>query len=381
MQITSVDATPVKVDIEPRAEPFGVAPYVAGYTTFEEILRLVVRLETDDGVVGWGETTVGPEPNFAMAAIEHVVAPAAIGREVWEIEGFLEGFDYPYMDVRPYVAGVEMAMWDALGKTKGLPLHQLFGGKRADELPVAYCLGITDAEEAAAQARWASEEGFEVIKTKGGLDVDGDVERLVAMDEAVDGDLEFRLDGNQTMSFGEAVETAARLEDAGVYLQYFEQPLRVDNLGGYKRLRQRLRTPIGVNEDAYHDRNLFELVREDAIDAAVVDLIPVGGLLPTKKLMGLADEADLSVAHHSSFDLGIKTAAVLHFVAASPVMDLPPDRANYSLARDVIEDRFAVTDGCMTVPEGPGLGVSVSRETVEELRASEGRGISYDVSL
>lgn len=381
MQITSVDATPVKVDIEPRAEPFGVAPYVAGYTTFEEILRLVVRLETDDGVVGWGETTVGPEPNFAMAAIEHVVAPAVIGREVWEIETFLEGFDYPYMDVRPYVAGVEMAMWDALGKTKGLPLHQLFGGKRADELPVAYCLGITDAEEAAAQARWASEEGFEVIKTKGGLDVDGDVERLVAMDEAVDGDLEFRLDGNQTMSFGEAVETAARLEDAGVYLQYFEQPLRVDNLGGYKRLRQRLRTPIGVNEDAYHDRNLFELVREDAIDAAVVDLIPVGGLLPTKKLMGLADEADLSVAHHSSFDLGIKTAAVLHFVAASPVMDLPPDRANYSLARDVIEDRFAVTDGCMTVPEGPGLGVSVSRETVEELRASEGRGISYDVSL
>jgi L-alanine-DL-glutamate epimerase-like enolase superfamily enzyme len=381
MQITSVEAMPVKVDIEPRSTPYGVAPYVAGYTTFEDIMRLVVRIETDDGVVGWGETTVGPEPNLAMAAIEHLVAPAALGREVWAIESFLDAFEYPFMHIRPYVAGVEMAMWDALGKTKDLPLHQLFGGKLTDDLPVAYCLGITEPEEAAEQAAWARDEGFGVVKTKGGLDVDQDVERLVAMHEAVDGDVKFRLDGNQTMSFGEAVETGARLEDAGVYLQYFEQPLRTDNLGGYKRLRQRLRTPIAVNEDTYHRRNLFELVREDAIDAAVVDLIPVGGLLATKKLTGLVGEANLSVAHHSSFDLGIKTAAVLHLVAASPEFDLPPDRVNYSLADDVIEDRFEVTDGCMTVPEEPGLGVSVSRERVEELRVSEGQGITYEVSL
>ncbi|PSQ38929.1 N-acylamino acid racemase [Halobacteriales archaeon SW_5_70_135] len=381
MRITSVEATPVSVDIEPRTEPFGVAPYVAGYTTFEEILRLVVRIETEDGVVGWGETTVGPEPTLATTAIEEVVAPAAVGRPVWQVESFLDSFDYPYVQIRPYVAGVEMAMWDALGKTKGLSLHQLLGGKRVDELPVAYCLGITDPEEAVAQARWARDRGFEVIKTKGGLDVDDDVERLVAMNEAVGHETEFRLDGNQTMSFGEAVETGARLEDEGVYLQYFEQPLRTDTVGGYARLRQRLRTPIGVNEDTYHEYNLFELVREDAIDAAVVDMVPVGGLLPTKKLMGVADAANLSVAHHASFDLGIKTAAVLHFVAASPVMDLPPDRVNYSLSDDVVEDRFEVSEGRMTVPEGPGLGVSVDREAVEELRTSEGEGITYDVTL
>ena len=381
MRITSLEATPVRVDIRPRTEPYGVAPYVAGYTTFEDIMRLVVRIETEDGVVGWGETTVGPEPNLAMAAMEHLIAPAALGREVWEVESFLDSFEYPFMHVRPYVAGVEMAMWDALGRTKDLALHQLFGGKRTDELDVAYCLGITEPEEAAEQAEWARDEGFGVIKTKGGLDVDQDVERLVAMQEAVDGDVKFRLDGNQTMSFGEAVETAARLEDAGVYLQYFEQPLRADSLGGYKRLRQRLRTPIAVNEDTYHSRNLFELVREDAVDAAVIDLIPVGGLLPTKKLTGLVGEANLSAAHHSSFDLGIKTAAVLHLVAASPEFDLPADRVNYSLAEDVIDDRFEVDEGRMAVPDGPGLGISVDPERVEALRVSEGQGITYEVSL
>jgi len=381
MEVTSVEATPVEIDIRPLSEAYGVAPYVAGYTTFEEVLRLVICVETDGGTVGWGETMVDPEPSLAMAAVENVIAPELVGREVWEIESLLDSFDYPYMDVTPYVGGVEMALWDAFGKAMGEPIHKFLGGKLTDEVPVAYCVGILDPEESAEQARWAREEGFEVIKTKGGLDVDQDVERLVAMQEAVDGELRFRLDGNQTMSFEEATTTAARLEDAGVYLQYFEQPLRIDNVGGYKRLRQRLQTAIAVNEDAYHDRNLFELVREDAVDAAVVDLIPMGGLLATKQAMGVADDANISVAHHSSFDLGIKTAAVLQLVAASPAMDLPPDRVTYALADDVIEEPFEVTDGRMTVPDGPGLGVTVDEAKLDEHRVTEGEGISYDVSL
>jgi L-alanine-DL-glutamate epimerase-like enolase superfamily enzyme len=381
MEVTSVEATPVEIDIRPLSEEYGVAPYVAGYTTFEEILRLVIRVETDEGVVGWGETMVDPEPSVAIAAVENVIAPRVVGRSVWEIEAVLDSFDYPYMDITPYVGGVEMALWDALGKSVGEPIHKFLGGRRTDEVPVAYCLGILDPAESAERARWARDQGFEVIKTKGGLDIDQDVDRLVAMHEAVGGDLRFRLDGNQTMSFEEATTTAARLEDAGVYLQYFEQPLRIDNVGGYTRLRQRLQTAIGVNEDAYHARNLFELVREDAIDAAVVDLIPIGGLLATKKAMGLVDDANVSVAHHSSFDLGIKTAAVLQLVASSPAMDLPPDRVNYALADDVVEDRFEVTDGRMSVPDGPGLGVTVDEAKLEDHRVTEGQGITYDVSL
>jgi len=381
MEVTSVEATPVEIDIKPLEAEYGVAPYIAGYTTFEDVLRLVIRVETAAGVVGWGETMVDPDPSLAMAAVENVIAPEVVGRNVWEIEAVLDSFDFPYMDVTPYVGGVEMALWDALGKSVGEPIHKFLGGKRTDEVAVAYCVGILDPAESAARAEWARDQGFEVIKTKGGLDIDQDVERLVAMHAAVDGDVRFRLDGNQTMSFEEATTTAARLEDAGVYLQYFEQPLRTDNVGGYKRLRQRLQTAIGVNEDAYHDRNLFELVREDAIDAAVVDLIPMGGLLATKQAMGLADDANISVAHHSSFDLGIKTAAVLQLVAASPTMDLPPDRVNYALAADVIGDRFEVTDGTMVVPDGPGLGVTVDEEKVEQHRVERGEGITYDVSL
>lgn len=274
-----------------------------------------------------------------------------------------------------------MALWDAFGKQIGAPIHQFLGGKQTDAVPVAFCLGILGPEESAEHAKWVHEQGFEVLKTKGGLNPNEDVERIAAMHDAVNGELKFRLDGNQTMSFEDAVSTGAKLEDRGIYLQYFEQPLRIDNVGGYKRLRQRLRTPIAVNEDAYHERNVFQLVREDAIDASVIDIVPIGGLLAAKKALGLADDAGISVAHHSSFDLGIKTAAVLQFISASPTMNLAPDRVNYALADDVVEDRFKVTDGEMQVPDGPGLGVSVSEEKLEEYRVSEGKGLRYEVSL
>ncbi|MCD2204056.1 mandelate racemase/muconate lactonizing enzyme family protein [Halobacterium sp. KA-6] len=381
MEVTSVEAIPVEIDIKPLGEEFGIAPYVAGYMTQETTPRLVIRVETDEGIVGWGETSWGPDPSMAMAAIENVIAPEVVGRQVWEVEDLIEAFEFPYMHITPYVGGVEMALWDAFGKKLGAPIHQFFGGKQTDDLPVAYCLGIMDPEESAEYAQWAHDRGFEVLKTKGGLDVDQDIERLVAMHEAVDGEMKFRLDGNQTMSFEEAAETGARLEENGVYLQYLEQPLRIDNIGGYKRLRQRLRTSIGVNEDAYHARNVFELVREDAIDAAVIDVIPAGGLLAAKKNLGLYDDAGISVAHHSTFDLGIKTAAVLQFAAASPTINLPPDRVNYTLENDVIETPFGVNDGTMPVPDEPGLGVSVSEEKIEEYRVSEGSGIKYEVSI
>lgn len=96
MAITSINAIPVEIDIKPRSEEYGVAPYVAGYMTQETTSRLVIRVETDENVVGWGETTWGPAPSVAMAIVEDVIGPELVGRKVWEIEDVLESFEYPY---------------------------------------------------------------------------------------------------------------------------------------------------------------------------------------------------------------------------------------------------------------------------------------------
>lgn len=369
MSITNVDAIPVEMDVQPLESEFGLAPYVSNHTSVESVTRMLVRIDTDEGVVGWGEMLVAMKSAaVTRAVIEDVIAPELVGREVETIRGFIEEFYFPYVKVRPFLGAVETALWDALGTKLGVPVHRLLGGKIQKGVPIAFCLGILDPDEAREHARRAADAGFSTLKTKAGSDWRADVDRLCAMHEAVDGELEFRLDPNQGWSVEDAVRAATRLEDEGVLLQYLEQPVRIDAYGTYATLRERLRTPVAVNEDTYFPRNLRYLLRADAIDVAVVDLVPAGGLLAVREQVALAANAGVSVSHHCGFDLGIKTAAMLHVVGSTPGINLPPDSVYYAWADHIIEEPFEVAGGTLPVPDGPGLGVTVDEAKVEQYR-------------
>jgi L-alanine-DL-glutamate epimerase-like enolase superfamily enzyme len=367
MEITDLEAVPVAADVKPLDEPGGLAPYVSSTGRVTTAERLLVRLETDTGVTGWGEILLELSPAATVAVVEEEIAPRVAGREVWEIEAVMDEFFYYYVDVDSLLGAVEMAMWDALGKHYDAPLHQLLGGKCADEVPVAYCVGILDPEQSREHARYALNEGYDVLKTKGGRDWETDVERLRAIHDEVDGQLELRVDANQGWSFEDAVRVGATLEDAGVYLQYLEQPTRIETYGTYERLRSRLRQPMCVNDDTYFDHNLFNMVREDAVDVGVVDVAP-SGIRGVERMAGVAADAGVSLAHHCGFDLGVKTAAMLHTVASTPAIGLASDTVYYAWDDHVVESPFTVSEGALSVPDGPGLGVTVDESRVADLR-------------
>lgn len=367
MDITDIDVIPVELDVQPL-DKGGIAPYRGKHTSVESVSRVLIRLKTNAGIQGWGEIRPSPSVESTIRILKNDIIPEAIGRSVWEIESFVGSFQYEYLDLNPYVAGVEMAMWDALGTHLDAPLHQLLGGKCAEAVSVASPLGILDPEPSRKYARHTLEQGYDVLKLKAGRDWRKDVERVIAMHDEVDGELEFRLDPNQGWNFEEAVRVAAKLEDAGVYLQYLEQPIRIDSFGTYKRLRNRLTTPVGVNEDAYFPRNLSHLLKEDAIDIAVLDLVPAGGILALKSQAAVADEYGISLAHHDGFDLGIKKAAVLHSVASTESINLAVDTVYPNWDEYLIEEPHIVSDGMMAVPDGPGLGVSINEEKLERHR-------------
>ncbi|WP_202935183.1 mandelate racemase/muconate lactonizing enzyme family protein [Halorussus amylolyticus] len=369
MSVTNLEAIPVNVDVQPRDEGLGLAPYVSNHDEVWDVTRMLVRVDTDDGVTGWGEMLVGMKSaRVTKAVMEDVIAPELIGRDVSEIRPFVEEFYYPYAKVRPFLGAVETALWDALGRKLGAPVHELLGGKTRDEIPIAHCLGIMGPEESRKYVRRAYDAGFRTLKTKAGHDWRTDVDRLVAMHDEVDGDMEFRIDPNQGWTTEDAVRVAARLEDAGVYLQYLEQPVRIDSPGTYKRLRQRLRTPIGVNEDAYFPYNLYHLIKQDAIDVGVLDLVPAGGIMRVREQAAVASAAGVSLSHHCGFDLGVKTAAVLHTVAATPAINLAPDSVYYGWDDYLVKSPPDATTGSIRVPDEPGLGVEVDEEKVEEYR-------------
>lgn len=369
MAISEVEAIPVAMDIKPLEEPYGLAPYRSNHDAIESRKRMLIRVETEKGITGWGETLMLMESSEATkAVIDHVIAPELVGRDIDDIQSFTEAFYFPYTRIHPFIGAIETALWDAHGKTLGASVSELLGGRVVNEVPIAFCLGILSPEESREHAVFAKDAGFEVLKTKAGLDWSEDVNRLQAMYDAVDGELDFRLDPNQGWTFEESVRATAALEDAGIYLQYLEQPMRIDTYGAYAKLRSRTRTPIAVNEDTYFERNFSHLLKVDAVDVGVIDLVPTGGILATKDLAATAAEAGVSLSHHSGFDLGVKTAAMLHTVATTPAINLASDSVYYAWDDNIIEEPLPIKDGAMPVPEGPGLGVTIDESKVERYR-------------
>jgi L-alanine-DL-glutamate epimerase-like enolase superfamily enzyme len=380
MEITDVEAYPVNVPVTPLDEG-GIAPYVTNHGQVTDVDRMIVRVETDEGIVGWGEMRVFLSPAATKAVIEEGIAPWVLGKSPFEVESLRRQIFIEYTNVDMFFSPVEIACWDILGKALGEPVSTLLGGQTApkltergndpvrerdDAVAVAYCVGILSPEESREHAATAREEGFSVLKTKAGRDWKQDVARIEAMHDEVDGQLDFRLDPNQGWRFDEAVRVAASLDDAGVYLQYLEQPIRVDTHGTLAKLRERTTQPIGPNEDTYIPHNLTELIRRDALDVAVLDMTPAGGISAVRQLAGIAEDAGVPATHHCAFDLGVRTAAIAHTVSSVPGFTLPPDTVYYAWEDDVLVDPLTVTGGAIPVPDGPGLGIEVDEQKLAE---------------
>jgi len=326
-------------------------------------------------------------PEATESIIEDGIGPMICGQSPFETERLRRQVFVEYTNVEMFFAAVETACWDIVGKTLERPVYELLGGWTArahgsrrhrenirsdrtepTDIPIAFCLGILPPEESRAKAREALEAGFTVLKTKAGRDWRQDVERIKAMHDEADGRLEFRLDPNQGWTPDESVRVGTMLEDENIYLEYMEQPIRVDSHGSLARLRQRLRQPIAPNEDTYISRNIQSLVDAGALDVGVIDLTPAGGISGLRQQAAVLEQAGFPFTHHCAFDLGVRTAAILHAVTGIPGFSLPPDSTYYGWEADVIEDPFEVSNGRISPPTGPGLGITVDPEAVERFK-------------
>ena len=387
MEITDVTAMTVDVPLRELDDHLGIGPYVTNHGQVDSMERVLVRVDTDEGVSGWGEMRTFLTAAATESVIEDGVGPLIEGQSPFEVERLRRQVFIEYTNIDLFFAAVETACWDIVGKSLEKPVYELLGGSTAPEqtgamnaaaadresetdreVEFAFCLGILPPEESRVKAREALDAGFSVLKTKAGRDWRQDVARIEAMHDEVDGRLEFRLDPNQGWTPDQAVRVGAALEDAGIYLQYMEQPIRVNSHESLAALRQRLRQPIAPNEDTYIPQNIRSLIDAGAMDVAVLDLTPAGGIAGLRQQAAVVEDAGIPYTHHCAFDLGVRTAAILHATHGIPGFGLPPDTTYYAWEGDVIENPFEVTEGRMTVPDAPGLGVSIDTDTVEKYR-------------
>ncbi|MCS7225098.1 MAG: mandelate racemase/muconate lactonizing enzyme family protein [Armatimonadetes bacterium] len=318
---------------------------------------LLVKLTTDTGIVGWGET-VGVDPK-ELPTMQETWSKELIGTDPFQLEEFYLG---PLRKEPAFKSAAEMALWDIIGKACGQPVCRLLGGVVREKVPVAACMGIRSYEEAGKIAQQYVEMGFHTLKTKAGRDPEEDLEMVRGIRDRVGNALQLRIDANQGYSFDVALALCRRLEP--YRLQYFEQPCPADALDEMAELRRATKVPIAVNESVGDPETVPPIIEKRAADVLMPDTPQSGGVWAVKKIAHIAEASRLTCVMHCGHDLGIKTAAMLHIAASSPTFRYGNDTTYYSMEDDVLKHPFQIVDGFIEVPLSPGLGIEVDEEKV-----------------
>lgn len=368
MKISRVETLTVVVPVHEGA--WHSAEFVPeGYSYGGQWVRLhwpefpivILKLHTDEGLIGIGEVSKGTPESAVLKAAEFFV-----GRDVWSFNLQELPLETMWFSDPEIYAGYEMALFDLMGKALNVPAYRLFGGKYREQIPVSRCSGRMNPDDAATLAVKLVEQGYSVLKMKATAD-DPVLERLEAIQNAVGNKLHVVVDPNQRFYQPARLFTLVeQLAARGITnVQCFESPFDQTNLDWYTLARQKISTPL-----ALHLKNPGE-VREAAKREAC-DWVNVSGpMVNAYKMAVVAEAAGMVAWHGSGVDLGIAEAAHAHVCAASKAITLTSDICGESLrVDDLITEPLQILDGHVRVPEGPGLGVTLDEEAVERFRVA-----------
>ncbi len=370
MKIQDIRATTVTVPLEAPLRH-------ANGCHWGRFVRTVVEIETDNGLVGLGEMGGGGES--AEAAVRGM-KQYLVGRDPTRIEEMRFVVANPtaslYNNRTQILAALEFACLDILGQAWGVPIAEILGGRLRDRVPFASYLFFRypHPETGAGEARTADQvvesarvlrqkHGFSTHKLKGGVfHPDYELEVYRALASAFPGD-RFRFDPNAVWSTEQAIRFGRAIED--VDNDYLEDP--VFGLNGMRRTRQMVRVPLATNTVVVTFEQLAANALDTAVDVILLDTTFWGGIRACLKAAGVCETFQLGVAVHSSGELGIQLATMLHLGSVIPNLTFAADAHYHHLTDDIIAGGpMRYKDGSIAVPDAPGLGVTLDRDKVRK---------------
>jgi L-alanine-DL-glutamate epimerase-like enolase superfamily enzyme len=347
----------------------GIAPY-RGHDLpegqgLENAISCIFKVITDEGLIGWGETNPLINYQVQRAIFESFIKPMIVGISPLGINSVISRVFHtfePPIDARGILAGIDVACWDIMGKVLNRPISSLIGGMVRDRVDIAYCLGLENSCITKEKTLEIKDRGYKTLKTTGGVDILWDIKRAELIRDCTGDDFHIRIDMNEAYDTSQALHYMTAVEH--LHLEYVEQPIRVNQFSALAMLKTRTRTPIAINEDCYIPHNLFDYIQADAIDVAVVDLDPSGGITGLIKMADFSEEASLPLVHHCGFDMGIKLAAILQVASARIAFSRAIDSTYMAHADDILTDKIKIVEGSYIIPSGPGLGVEVDEDKI-----------------
>ena len=349
---------------------------------------LFLKIETDAGIVGWGEPVLEGRAASVAAAVEEL-SDYLIGKDPRRIEdhwtvlyrsGFYRGGGI-HMSA---LAGIDQALWDIKGRALGVPVHELLGGRVRDRIKVYSWIGGDRPAETAAHAKDAVERGFSAVKMNGPeelqyVDSHDKVEKVVAnvaaVRDAVGPSIGIGVDFH-----GRVHRPMARvLLDAlrPYHLMFVEEPVLSEHVDGIADVLRGSTTPIALGERLYSRWDFKDVITSGVVDIIQPDLSHAGGITEVRKIAAMAEAYDIAVAPHCPLGpVALAACLQLDAVAYNAVIQEQSLGIHYNTSNDLLDyivdpTVFAYSGGSVAIPEGPGLGIEVDEDYVRE-RAAEG---------
>lgn len=363
--------------------------HVSDFGRIDSFDMALVRLETDDGTVGWGEAkaAVGSAGGCAavVTCIAEDLAPALLGEDPRHLNALFDrmyngpragyagsrGRVFPILGRRGLtvsaISGVDMALWDLLGSSLGVPIIDLWGGPCRPDMPLYASGGWGDVDSIGAELCGYVAAGFGAVKMRVGV-IDGTVEasiaRVAAARRALGDGVELMVDAHGTFSVAEAKRFAAGIEPLAV--RWFEEPVNADDRRGAAEVRASTSVAIAAGESEFTRFDFGELIEHRAVDVLQPDLAICGGPSEGRRIAALAEAAQLELAPHC-WGSALSFAAGASLAFASPAATV----VEYSLGanpllHDLVEQPVAVTGGRVAAPTAPGLGVTPRLDFIDE---------------
>jgi glucarate dehydratase len=369
MKIVDIRATTVTVPLEATIRHSNGAHW-------GRFVRTILEVETDEGIIGLGEMGGGGESaELAFRGLKSYL----VGHDPFDLEAMRFKIMNPtaslYNNRTQLHAALEFACIDIIGKKLGVPAYQLFGGKVRDEVRFASYLffrypnedgscEVRTPEQLVAHAiELKAKYGFSTHKLKSGVfHPNHELECFIALGEAFPED-SVRYDPNSVMSVEEAIRFGKAIEHLNN--DYYEDPTW--GLNGMRRVREKVNIPTSTNTVVINFEQLSANVLNPAVDVILLDTTFWGGIRPCIKAAGICETFQLGVAVHSSGELGIQLATMLHLGAVVPNLNFAADAHYHHLVDDVIVGgKMQYVDGKIAVPNKPGLGVELNRDKLGE---------------
>lgn len=362
MQVIDIETFIVNIPYDRREE--------SSMVSRDGVTDIIIKVTTDNGIVGWGEAASGADVASVELAI-HAMKPFVIGRSPWNAEAMqAELFHHGLWAFRAMTgnfawAGIDMALWDIRGKAANQPLYRLFGGLRQSQMSYFYYLARGDEDDLRRQVAEGTQRGYQDFYLKVGLDFDDDFEMVAIVRDALGTMPRLRLDANAIWSPDEALRNMQKL--AQFDIDFLEQPVREHPLDNMRDIRQRAPMAIAANEGLWTEAEAFARISAKVADVFCFSPYWVGSMAAFHRLSYVAHWQGLRVCKHTHGEFGLAAVANHHLLLTLPNVVTGHQQTAQHMTDSLLTVPIPIKDSPIWgIPEGVGLCVEVDEAALSE---------------